>query len=181
MKYFLFLIIGVNLFQSCNNAERKPPYKDLSNFELMKKGDQVVVPKSVIKLIDSANHVDVKKYSIIVFYDGHCSVCYFELNKWMALMSDLDEKGINNYRIKFILSGDNDAIIKFNLKKIGFSLDKVYYDSRDEFITKYSFLKSPNYVYSSMLMDSNERILLIGNPTNSPEIKSMFIELFLQK
>ncbi|MBC9797811.1 hypothetical protein [Sinomicrobium weinanense] len=121
----------------------------------------------------------VKNRTVVAYYDGNCSSCYKELLKWIHVKEDFIEKGYH-VDFKFILSGYNKALVKGYLKQVKFPLEDVFYASKNSFIEKYSFLTEINYEYSSMLLDRNNKILLIGNPTTSERILKIFTELVRQ-
>ena len=84
--------------------------------------------------------------------------------KWNKIIEDF-RKLNRNVSFKFILSGNSSAVVKANLENIGFSLNNVYHDEKDEFGEKYSFLLEKGYTHSAMLLDENNKILQIGNPS----------------
>lgn len=132
-----------------------------------------VISENNLEKIDSTLSPE-KNYTIMVYYDGNCSSCYKELAKWKVLEQEFKEKFLD-VEFKYVLSAYNKAILKDYLNQIKFSTDKVFYDVNEKFIKEYPFFYDADYIHSSALLDNNNVILEIGNPTNSIGDKNQFI------
>lgn len=176
MKNFSKFLIFI-LFFSCNKKEQTVEiknniYSEDVNYEW--KGKKIFYPKSVHPIIDKKEMKH--QFSIVVYYDGGCSVCYIQLLDWIKCIKDIE--GINNdIQFKFILSGYTKKLLEINLRKINFPLEKVFFDSKNDFISKYSFFLDKGYENSTILLDKSDKILLIGNPMISENMMKKYIEL----
>ena len=174
-RMVIILLLSICLF-SCKEKD----HKETLEFNAINKkwiGKQIVIPPSVLPFAGTLSKKAPTKYTIIAFYDGNCSMCYIELKKWKKTMSDYKELGLNNVTFKFILSGNSKGVVDYQLTELGFPIDLAFYDSKDEFNTKYPFLKEPGYKYSSILLDEKEKVLFIGNPTISDVDNDRFLTL----
>lgn len=171
------LIVLILFFYSCKQNEiRKNKYdQQLVSRNEKWVGQKILFSKS-LKPFDSQKlkkQYDTK-FTIVTYYDGSCSFCFFQLMKWVEA-----EKTLSIYDVSFIyiLAGLNITVLEINLEKIKFPLKDVFHDSKDEFGGKYNFLLEKGYVNSSILLNQNNKVLYIGNPTISEDDKNKFIEL----
>ncbi|MBA0884908.1 hypothetical protein [Flavobacterium undicola] len=181
MKSFIITITTVLLLSTClfsckENIEKK---KNVALNSINKKwiGKQIVYPLTVKPFVDTVQKKIHNKYSIVAFYDGSCSMCYLELKKWEKTMQIYKKIGLGNVAFKFVLSGNSKSVVDYYLTELGFPIDLVYYDSKDEFNAEYQFLKESGYKYSSILLDEMDNVLFIGNPTISKEDNNMFLKI----
>jgi hypothetical protein len=167
----LFLIIL--FFHSCKDSKKNESHIEYKNNENWV-GTNITFPKSLTKF-EHENLNKKSKFNIIVYYNGDCGICYLQLLKWNKIIEDF-RKLKSDISFKFILSGNSSAVLKANLDNIGFSLKDVYHDENDEFGEKYSFLLDKEYIHSSMLLDKNNVVLYIGNPTISKTDKDKYLQ-----
>lgn len=173
IKVTLFLILLV--FSCKNNEETSESFKLNENVNENWAGKNIIFPKSLVKFnykIANEKH----KFNLIIYYNGNCGVCYLQLLKWNNIIEDF-KKLNQNISFKFILSGNSSSVVKANLENIRFSLEDVYHDEKEEFGEKYEFLLDKEYINSSMLLDENNKILYIGNPSISETAEKKYIEL----
>ena len=173
----LLIFLLLLFFQSCIN-EKKYSKDAESIFVKNIIGEKIIFSKSIKQIENEDSFVLNKqsKYNVITYYDGDCGVCYLQLSKWSEFIKSL--KRINNdISFKYILSGNSKAVVKANLEEINFDLVNVYYDEKNEFVNKYPFLVDKRYENSSILIEKNNKIVYIGNPTVSNDILNKYIEL----
>ncbi|MCH7413641.1 hypothetical protein MM213_09105 [Belliella sp. R4-6] len=111
-------------------------------------------------------------FTVVAYYDGNCSACYLELIKWLDLVKEFEQ----DLNFKFILSGNGEALIKHQLVKIGFPLELCYFDPKDVLIDSFPFFITPNYLNSAVLLNDQNEITKIGNPTISQKSKIDFLD-----
>lgn len=184
MKPIIIKIITISLlsfyFFSCKENTKNKEKTEVNAVNMVWKGKKIIFPSSLKRLSDSLQKPKNNKYTIVAFYDGHCSICYSELNKWKTVMKDYKKRNFNNVNFKFILSGNNKPDVEFNLINMNFPLHQVLYDSKEEFNGNYKFTTEYRYKYSSMLLNENNIILYVGNPTNSEKDENEFIKRIKQ-
>ncbi|MFL1011694.1 MULTISPECIES: hypothetical protein [Flavobacteriaceae] len=172
MKFKVLLLIYI-FINSCNGLREKK--ENTSNAK------EVVVLGSILNSYQSIKPLAVsndssgleKKYRIVAYYNGDCGVCYLQLFKWKKMVQKFASFDVD---FKFILSGNSSAVIKANLEEIGFPLEVVYHDQKDEFGKAHTFFLDRGYKNSAVLLNKKGEILLIGNPTISTDIMNNYLK-----
>lgn len=174
---FFFPILAIIQISSCQSDKDRLLRLEKQELLGIWKNLEIEFPQSLIPLELNPKEKQINSgFTIVVFYDGDCSVCYIELMKWIQLIDEFNELNFNtNFRI--ILSGNNEFILRHHLEKIKFPIEYCYYDSKNEFIDQYQFFIAPNYWNASVLLDENHKILTIGNPIISSKNKNEFLGL----
>lgn len=173
-KTYVSLGIILILF-SCNRNQAKkieeviidPINKELISINSKLIGKEIILPELVpLQTKYSTSGLNKSEFTILVYYDGNCSGCFLQLSKWVE-MSKILNRANSNINYKFVLWGANEPLIKYNLNEFNIYLDDIYFDEMKYFGENYSFLLEPNYLFSCILLNKNNRILQIGNPINS--------------
>lgn len=117
------------------------------------------------------SHADLKLYTQI---NTSCSTCLEEINTWNKFIPKLME-----YKVPVILicqSKDNFELLKYlcengKIKKFSFPF---FLDIKKEYISKNSFMDTSTE-FETVLTDSKNKILLMGNPIHSEKTKSIYL------
>ena len=105
---------------------------------------------------------DSSKFNVVVYYDGNCSSCYVELNKWKVLIKEFNDSKVD-VSFTFILTGMNSNLVRSYLKEIEFEHENVFFDAKEEFKKVYGFMLENNYRYSSLLVNEQNKVVFVGN------------------
>lgn len=164
-------ILAINVLLSCskNNGDNE----DLQKLY----GSTIVIPKSAT-IYDSVHEPNLTtKCKIIVYYNSNgCTDCKLqELSHWKIRLRDIEElskKDSLNVSFVFVFN-PGMAIDKLNrslnihkLKTI------VLIDTEGEFETNNSLPK--NELYHTFLLDSTNKVVLIGTPTNNDKLWELY-------
>jgi hypothetical protein len=117
----------------------------------------------------------IKPYRILVYIDSiGCSSCKFKLSAWQDLMRDSSFLIFNNVDFLFYFQPKKKEDITFLLKIERFR-HPIYLDIKNEINRLNHF---PNKIeHQCFLLDSNNKVLMIGNPTLNPEIWELYKEV----
>lgn len=180
-KRIVGIIFILVLLDSCQYEKNKQLdiSKNETKINQKWKGKNVFFGESLKSLSKNAPPNNKAKFTIVAYYDGGCSVCYFQLKKWFEIMKSFEV--YKNVSFKFILSGYNRVYLENNLKVLKFPIDYVQHDEKEEFVNEYKFLLDPYYENSAMLLDKDNKVLFIGNPTISKNVKERYIEIMSAK
>jgi hypothetical protein len=116
--------------------------------------------------------------SMLIYYDADCWVCFEELKKWKSVIPYF-KKADQNLNLKFILFTEDQSRTVTSLEKINFPKSLVVYDRNNTFLKQYKHIS--NKPYNTMLLDKDHRILFIGSPLNSENLKEHYIQLISNK
>lgn len=117
-------------------------------------------------------HTELKVYTRI---NTSCPTCIEGLQKWVKLSSELIK-----YRIPVIVictSSDNFELMKYlcenkTIKEFPFPF---FLDIKNDFINKNPFMKTSTEL-ETVLTDSQDNIILIGNPIHSEDTKMLYLK-----
>ncbi len=107
-------------------------------------------------------------YKILIYTDSTgCTSCKLHLYKWNTLIKEAEEelKGLSIFSSTFSLK--NEKELRFLLKRDAF-IYSAYMDS-ENLISKLNTLPSDPR-FQTFLLDEENKVILIGNPTNNPKV-----------
>lgn len=164
---FLFFI------SNCTNTSNKIINRDIIQKWLNK---VLIIPENLE--IHEANQdidsLETKFYSagikIVTYLNGDCSACILDLNKWKEYIfnGDLDKDIVFLF---FVYSTDYSVFEMMNRTEIHFPYPLIY-DNLNQFY-KANNIPS-NRLLQTFLLDSNNKIILIGNPIYSEKLKELY-------
>jgi hypothetical protein len=128
---------------------------------------------------DTADIEFIKPYRILVYIDSiGCSSCKFKLSVWQDLMRDSSFLISDNVDFLFYFQPQNKEDIIFLLKVERFKYP-IYLDTENEINRLNNF---PGKIeYQCFLLDKDNRVLLVGNPTLNPKIWELYKEVITGK
>jgi hypothetical protein len=179
MKYKYLILISVFLFfgscdllKSDETKALETLNEKLDTINNSFKGKDVLLEKNLFnKVLKEKKN---KAYSMLIYYDANCSICYTELEKWQDLIVYFKTVD-NNLNIKFILFSDDELLTKVNLENSKFPKELVVFDKRNSFLNDYRHLI--NKPYNTTLLDENNKIVFVGSPLQSENLKKHYTEL----
>lgn len=172
---FLFSILSCEKKQS--NTAKIESLKLVIDNNL---GEKLIIPDSlefyhpIPNLINynKTLNSDLKIYSHI---DASCGTCVESLKSWNKLIPEFNQKGI---QVILVTSSNN----KFELLKYYFESKEIadfpyplLLDHKEQFLKQNRFMsKTKNF--ETVMTNANNKILLIGNPTYSINIKELYFK-----
>lgn len=151
-----FIIFSVLMFAGCESNFHK------KNEEIVKKwiGKEIILPELCDNAIQNAFSDGLKIVSRI---NGNCYSCLIKLKKWKTFMENIPSKERISFYFYLVIS-DSTVYTNLNNEEIHFD-HPVIYDEYNSF-HKLNKLNS-NSIFHVMLLDSSNRVLLIGDPIDS--------------
>lgn len=170
---FLIQAILVFLILSCNN---KPNIKEdlknnlskVINIEMFN-SDSVLHGNDVIPFTKFRNE---HKYLSIIYLEDGCNPCYLKFIEWHKNMMELATR---NYAALFIINNFNyeEFISKVNEYEIIEDRSYIIFDQNQSFLLNNNEI--PKWIVnSSILIDSNNQILMIGEPWSTADMLELF-------
>lgn len=141
-------------------------------------GKEVVLPGRLkFHVLDDEVNVESQKpdFRIINFIDSSgCTGCRMKLNHWADLINEFKSIPGIDVECLTIVSTDNVDDITSILKQSNY-LHPVAIDPEN------TFLKSNNLpaqsAYHTFLLDSSDKVVVIGNPVLNPKIKKLYKQI----
>lgn len=179
LKSKIFTILILFLLLGCNNSTKPKANHSAPEVNNLWINKKIVIPPTV-KALDIVNYNRNKKeakFTIVSSFDGNCPNCYKEILKLNNILIEI-VKNNNNVNYIYILSGFNIGLLEVYLEEINVSSSNVLFDEMDDFNNNYGFMREDgHYLNSTILLDKNNKVLCVGNPTKSIAIKKKYIEL----
>ena len=174
MKNSLFVILLFAVLTSCNNLSPKEKELrgnldktlNLEPFETVKQGN---IDMSFDEFRNQHNHVSV------VYLQNGCTPCYPKFIEWQNKMDSIDTP--NNYTVLFVIKGKSYCEFMINVLDIEYVEDKYYtiMDPEGKFLENNKDI--PRWIIdSSILVDSKNKIKMVGAPFATPEMTDLFHE-----
>lgn len=114
-------------------------------------------------------------YTIINVIDSaDCTSCKMRLGFWKATLNRLNSQSDISVNFIMVLSGTDSKEAEIALKRYDFN-ETVIFDPERKF-SEFNNLSREDK-YSTLLLDSDNKILAIGNPTQNPKIKRLYQSL----
>jgi hypothetical protein len=136
-------------------------------------GKEIILPE----LYDNGNQNGFSDgLKIVAKINGNCYSCLINLRKWKPFMENIPHKEKMSFYFYLVIS---DSTVYKNLNKEEIHFDHpIIYDEYNKF-QKENKLNS-NSIFHVMLLDSNNRVLLIGDPTNNKNMEYLYKKVISQ-
>lgn len=110
-------------------------------------------------------------YSFLTVLDSDCNTCFQIMNDWDKFEFPNELKGVNK---QFVVQGRLTDIFKRFLSEIKSKDIEIYLDTTQSFLVKN---KLASYYQATLLLDSNQRVIYVGNPLDKGLVEKDLIEL----
>jgi hypothetical protein len=175
-KTLLFILITfiLNIGISCKDNVKSKPEKIVKEWI----GKTIIFPSITPCFPLPGNavypiNISDASYKILLYVDSTgCTNCKFQMYKWKQIIKEADSILPNAINFKFFFFPKNEKDLLRLLKKDGFDYYPFYIDKEDE-LNRLNRLPSDEN-YQCFLLDNNNKVLSIGNPTNNPNIWNLY-------
>jgi hypothetical protein len=160
---FLFIIL-ISFVPYCRNKKESNEINEM--IKILHK-TELIIPSLDSINCNYSKHITNKILLIrlIVCIDTRCKQCFDELNQWIKIIPEI--KGVHNISVLFIFNSSDMEQLQNHLQKINFKYQYLI-DRNDEFLLKN---KLPmGRFYNTFLLDTNRRVILLGNPILTPSL-----------
>lgn len=187
MKYYMSQIIKgmifvffVNSTISCQNRENQEKEALLKSVVENCLGKKLMIPDSLriyapfFNYIADSVQLSNAKYKIYSHINVSCPTCIHDIKLWNNIITDFEK--LNVPVILICESDDNYELFKYILEtgEIRTFSYPFFFDVKRDFYKQNKFMKeSPHF--ETVLTDSENNILLLGNPIRSQEMKAMYL------
>jgi len=178
IRYFekVLYVIIISIIHSffllgCSNYSRelKRTFKDYN-------GKQIILPDSIMLIVNSKEipltYSNPNSLRIVSYINGNCSDCLQRLYEWEKLYNDYQET-LEDISLLLFITANNYIYIESIIEKNKFSFP-VIYDTDNLYIKMNEF--SVDFQFKTFLIDDSNKILCIGNPTSTPELRAVYLD-----
>jgi hypothetical protein len=162
----------VLMLPACNRAKKR----ELNNLVDSFYGKQLYTADSLLIVCKGSVIGTVKEFDkykrIITYINGDCPECIIKLREWDEFMS-INSKN-KEVKLQIMVSSNNFYFFESVCEQMHFDRPVVY-DTNASFISK-NILNDAHL--HTLLVDSNNMILLIGNPLNNKKLTDLYIRKF---
>ena len=176
--FFYFFLITV-LLLSCKKQQQRA---ELTTLVLEWQGKEVLFPDHAVFLRYGKDTVDFEYknagYKVLVYIDSAgCTGCALRAERWKAFIETVDSVSSRHVPFVFFISPKSIADLRFRFQQIGFDYP-VCFNGEEELDRLNQFPQ--NSLFHTVLLDSDNRVLVIGNPTRAPKIAELYLNRITQ-
>ena len=173
----IFILSSLFLFLSCNTKEKK-----INDIVKTWSGKEITLPLYLNS--DSTNQDSIwvqlvrKKFKILTIVDSNeCTECRLKLFNWRLFIQDMDSLHAN-VSFLFIIYPNNKSFLA-ELKEKNKSQYPIFYDAKRQTMKMNKFPQHP--LFKTFLLDENNKVLLIGDPSNKPPLWNLYKQIITEK
>lgn len=176
MKRNYVLVCILSLIISCKH--QIPPEEEIIN-EILRETVDIntfhIIKQGNNETLSFAEFREMFNYISLVYLDEACAVCYPRFIDWQTKIKPLIKR--SDFTVLFIIRGLSYEIFIENALKYGDFQDSFYYvkDPYNTFLTNNQEIPSWIFFDLSVLIDSENKIKLIGPPFVTPEMAESFL------
>jgi len=166
MRNYLLLIYCAILCSMCQENTSQLEKRLFKEYTKKMENKVIILPENLQQLSGFKDTIcpDLldREYKIVVYVDSlNCTVCQLRLSEWRELIQETEKKKMN-VSFLFYVYAKNYKELSYEMVSSNFTYP-VYIDKENDLV-KLNKL-STEILYRSLLVDKNNRVLLVGNPT----------------
>lgn len=171
------ILLGI----SCGNND---PRKEIEKIVREWCGKTIVLPQNLKPTAYSSDSIydpakSKKQFKILNFTDSTgCTSCKLKLLIWCEYMKEIDTTLADKVDFLFYFHPRDEHELELILRADRFKLP-VYIDRENEIDKLNGF--PANQTYQCFLLDSNNKVLLVGNPSHQPRLWDLYKEMISGK
>lgn len=172
MKYLFILLV---VFCSCQNTRKDEITLLMKEWE----GKEIIFPSNLEFTIQGRSKVkpldENSDYKIVTYVDSMgCTSCKLRLLLWKKLIFEVDSLSNFGVPFYFFFYPKKRSELYSILRRDDF-IYPVCIDEKDTF-NKLNHI-SVNDQFQTFLLDRNNRVVAIGNPTNNLKVKELYVKI----
>lgn len=174
-RIFIITALFIICFSSCkNNSQKDSVRKIVTEWT----GKEIKFPQGIpcTSIGNDTTCVDLNNdnYKILLYVDSlGCTNCRLKLSEWKKIMAEADS--IFDRKLEFVFffqpKKKDEKELQFIFKQNGFR-HPVFIDTVNEINQLNNFPSNPEY--QCFLLDNDNKVLIVGNPSYSPGIWILF-------
>lgn len=178
MKILIPLFIIAFFLLSCINSKEKKAMELIQKWN----GKTILFPSTPIFTIQGKDTLDYQisdTYKILTYADSTgCTSCKLNLSEWREFIVMVDSIKTGAVQFLFFLYPKSEMNIYHTLRMENFNYP-ICIDVKDSLNILNHF--PTEMAFQTFLIDSNNKVLAIGNPIRNPRIKQLYLDIILGK
>lgn len=175
IPYFFIIFFA---FSACNNDDPKARAQKIVNEWT---GKTIEIPDGIDSYFmtkDSIPPASKAAYKLLVYTDSTgCTSCKLNLAAWKHYMQQADSLLSGKLDFAFYFQPQNEKELNFLIKRDKFERF-VFMDREAKLLNLNSFPSEMEY--QCFLLDANNKVISIGNPTLNPKIWELYKQIVLE-
>lgn len=171
LLYFLLLIVFFGV-ASCRKDEKKA---EAGKIVAEWMGKEIILPTDIGCAFlgrDTICPDNNTPYKVLVYTDSTgCTSCKLQLYKWNSFIKEANTEMDGKVSFHFYFQPKDEKELKFLLRRDNFS-QVVYIDNKSKLNAANKLPNDMNY--QCFLLDKDNKVVLIGNPTLNPKIWDLY-------
>lgn len=173
MRNLCLILLTVFIFTACKESEHQHLARMVTEWQ----NKQILFPTNMLLTNLSGESVPFNrikcKYTIVTYIDSiGCMSCKLKLTEWRSLIEQLNVEKPNTVCVLLAFYSTNRQEIKYLLKRDVFNYP-VFFDEQDSLNMLNHFPIEDSF--RSFLLDSDDKVIAIGNPIYNPQIKDLYL------
>lgn len=173
--FYVFIIAGGMIISCRNDSDTRERINSLVQEWT---GKTLVIPDDIPSYIlakDTSVTLSRSPYRIFVYTDSTgCSSCKLRLHAWKEYIKEADSLFGDRLDFIFYFQPKNERELQFLIKRDHF--DQVVFMDREGQILKLNSFPE-EMEYQSFLIDQNNKVISLGNPTINPKIWELYKQI----
>ena len=176
-KYCLFILLAY--LCSCQESPEEIALRLVNEWN----GKEIKFPSRSVFTIQGKDTVEVEfgnaDYKVVTYIDSvGCTSCKLLLPRWKELVTEVDSLTDGKVPFLFYFHPKDMKELRYLTRRDGFTYP-VCFDKEDELNRLNQF--PTDMTFQTFLLDKDNKVIAIGNPVLSPQIKELYLDLVTGK
>ena len=176
MRLF-FLIVLLYGLSSCQDSREEAMLRLVNEWN----GKEIKFPSRSVFTIQCKDTVDFEfrhaDYKVVTYIDSvGCTSCKLQLHRWKVLMEEVDLLTGGSVPFLFYFHPKDLKELRYLTRRESFTYP-VCFDEEDELNQLNRF--PTNMTFQTFLLDKFNKVVAIGNPVLSPQIKDLYLNVMM--
>ncbi|MBQ8770217.1 MAG: DUF1573 domain-containing protein [Bacteroides sp.] len=177
MRIIVTLIMCVWILASCQESREEAMLRLVNEWN----GKEIKFPSRSVFTIQGKDTVDFEfrhaDYKVVTYIDSvGCTSCKLQLHRWKVLMEEVDLLTGGSVPFLFYFHPKDLKELRYLTRRESFTYP-VCFDEEDELNQLNRF--PTNMTFQTFLLDKFNKVVAIGNPVLSPQIKDLYLNVMM--
>lgn len=173
------VLVALVLMIACKSASSDKVVGDIINSWIDK---EIIFPQNLLFMELKRDTFDSQRlleqnYKILTYIDSTgCTICKLKLYEWKKTIAEMNSAANSSVPVLFVMCPKDRQELEYLFEREQFNYP-VFIDENDSLNQLNHF--SNDAKFQTFLLDKNNKVVAIGNPTNNPKVKELYLKLIL--